>query len=197
MICPSLSHQEQTISLQSSIKWPWRPHRRQTIAGVPGTKIVSQYSSEWKLLKIYRWHREHRVLSSSRALLLSESSSSTTIGLWKEPTGARGVEELKWSEEREGRDGRWDRWRGEGSKDKSDGTADGGISVLRRGWWSLPRLMLIIGRRMLSSPSWQASSKVASANSWRRVISFISICRLRSASSCCCLIVYQSRRKVV
>jgi len=196
MICPSLSHQEQTISLQSSIKWPWRPHRRQTIAGLSGTKIVSQYSSEWKLLKIYRWHQEHRVLSSDCALSLSESSSSTTMGLWKEPTGARGVEELEWSEEREGIDGRRGRWRGEGSKDESDGTADGGKSVRCRGWWSLSHLMWIIGRRTLLSPSWQASSKVASANSWRRLISFILTCRLRSDSSCCRLIVCRSRRKV-
>jgi len=197
MICPSLSHQEQMISLQSSIKWPWRPHHRQTIAGLPGMKIVSQYSSEWKLLKIYWWHREHWVLSSGLALLLSESSSSTTMGLWKEPTRAQGVEELEWSEEWEGIDGRRGRWRGEGSEDESDGTADGGKSIHCRGRWSLSRLMLIIGRRILSSPSWQASSKVASVNLWRRVISFISICHLRSASSCCCLIVCRSNIKVV
>ena len=53
-----------------------------------------------------------------------------------------------------------------------------------------------IGRRILSSPSRQASSKVASANLWRRAISFISICRLGSASSCCRLIVCRSRIKV-
>ena len=196
MICPSLSHQEQTVSLQSSIKWPWRPHRWQTIAGLPGTKIVSQYSSEWKLLKIYWWHQEHRVLSSGCTLLLSESSSSMTMGLWKEPTGAQGVEELEWSEEREGIDGRRGHWRGEGSKDKSDGTADGGKSVRCRGRRSLSRLMWIIGWRILSSPSKQASSKVACANLWRRLTSFISICRLRSASSCCRLIICQSRIKV-
>jgi len=197
MICPSLSHQEQTVSLQSSIKWPWRPHHRQTIAGLPGTKIMSQYSLEWKLLKIYWWHREHWVLSSGRALSLSESSSSTTMGLWKEPTGARGVEELEWSEEWEGIDGRRGHWKGEGSEDESDGTSDGGKSIHCCGRRSLSCLMWIIGWRILSSPSEQASSKVACANSWRRLTSFISICHLRSASSCCCLIICRSRIKVM
>jgi len=191
-MCPNLSHQEQTVSLQSNIKCLWRPHRRQIMAGFPGTKIVSQYSSEWKLSKMYRWHREHLVLSSGCGLLLLELSSSTTIGLWKEPTGARGVEELEWSEEGGGLSGRQGRWRGEGSEDESDG----GKSVHWRGRRSLSRLMWMIGCRTLSSPSWQASSNVASANSWRRVISFISTCRLRSDSSCCRLIVCRSRRKV-
>ena len=182
MMCPSLSHQEQTISLQSNIKWPWRPHRRQTIAGVPGMKIVSQYSLEWKLLKMYQWHREHRALSVGCAVSLSESSLSTTIGLWKEPTGVWEVEEFEWSEEQEGIgegiDGHRGCWRGEGSEDESDGMTDGGKSVCWHGRWSLSRLMWIIGQRILSSPSRQASSKVASANSWRRLSSFISSCRL-------------------
>jgi len=196
MICPSLSHQKQMISLQSSIKWPWRPHRRQTIVGLSRTKIMSQYSSEWQLLKIYWWHQEHWVLSSGCALLLLELSSLTTMGLWKEPTGAWGVEEFEWSEEREGIDGHWGRWRGEGSEDESDGMADGGKSICCHGQWSLSCLMWIIGWRILSSPSKQASSKVACANLWRRLISFISSCCLRSASSCCRLIICWSKIKV-
>jgi len=41
---------------------------------------------------MYRWHLGHRALLAGVLVSLLESSSSTTMGLWREPSGAQGIE---------------------------------------------------------------------------------------------------------
>jgi len=62
---------------------------------------------------------------------LSESSSSTTIGLWKEPSGALGREGPELFEDCEMISGcRLDRRMGEGREDESEGIMGGDHPVL-------------------------------------------------------------------
>jgi len=84
---------------------------------------------------MYRWHLGHWMLLIGVLVLLSESSSSMTIGLWKEPSGALRVEGPELFEDWEVVSGcRLDRWMGEGREDESDGIIggdhDNGFSLL-------------------------------------------------------------------
>ena len=82
---------------------------------------------------MYWWHLGHQMLLAGVLVSLSESSSSTTIGLWNEPTGAWGIKGPELFEE-------WEvigenlghclgRWMGEGREDESDGITGGDSPV--------------------------------------------------------------------
>jgi len=145
---------------------------------------------------MYQWHLGHRVLLVGVLVSLLESSSSTTIGLWKEPSGALGWEGPELFEDWEIISGcRLDCWTGEGREDELGGIIGGDRPVLWWWQWFLSSRRCIMGCRIVSSPPAQASWKDASANSQRRASSFCSCCKHLSDSSSCQMIIWQRKKQ--